>query len=100
LRPKIEFDQARVITVTMPAEVINQRELTAPLVQSEPATQDPRAGLTSDVDALLDVFDKIQAAVAADAAVAAAEATAGRRRDDVFAVVSPDKSQAARKPSR
>jgi hypothetical protein len=84
----------------MPAEVINQPDLTAPLVKSEPGTRDPRAGLTSDVEALLDVFDKIEAAVAADVAIAVAEATAVPRREDVFGVVSADKNQALRKPSR
>lgn len=79
----------------MPAEVINQEKSTAPHVQNDQATHDPRAGLTSDVDALLSVFDKIEAAVAADAVIEKSKAV--RRRDDGFVVVPPHKSQTSGK---
>jgi hypothetical protein len=81
----------------MPAEVINEEKLTAPLTQREPVKKDPRAGLTSDVDALLAVFDEIEAEVAADTAVA--ESASGLT-DDVVVLVSPDKKKTPRKQPR
>ena len=82
----------------MPAEVINQEKLTAPLAQREPVKKDPRAGLTSDVDALLTVFEDIEAEVAVDAAVAE---SASNRGDDVFVLVAPEnKKKSPRKQPR
>jgi hypothetical protein len=50
----------------MAAEMINQKQLPVPIHQNDPARKDVCGRLTSDVDALLAIFDSIEQSVAAE----------------------------------
>ena len=56
----------KLLILTLVPRSLNPRQSPAPNLQIDPAGQRIREGVTSDVDALAEIFDKIERSVAED----------------------------------
>jgi hypothetical protein len=84
--------------LTLVPRSLNPRQLPAPNLQTDPAGQRILEGVTSDVDALAEVFDKIERSVAEDSLTG--EAIKSHVVVAPFFGCHPSKEQEARRPCR